>query len=52
MSGGIASLLIVGWISVGNEVMSVQGRLNYPRLPVNVSGCSPHVELEPEPTME
>lgn len=52
LTGGIASLVIMGWISVGNELMSIEGRLNYPTLPVNVSGCVPPLPPVAIPTME
>ncbi|XP_052133056.1 sodium-coupled monocarboxylate transporter 2-like [Frankliniella occidentalis] len=52
LTGGIASLIIMGWISVGNELMSIQGRLNYPTLPVKVSGCDPPLQATPSPTMD
>lgn len=50
--GAVTSLLVVSWLSVGAQVMSMEGRISYPRLPTNVTGCDPPVVPTPQPTTD
>lgn len=50
--GTVTSLVVVTWLSVGAQLMTMDGRINYPRLPTNVTGCVPAVEPTPQPPTE
>ncbi|KAK3913243.1 Sodium-coupled monocarboxylate transporter 2 [Frankliniella fusca] len=52
IAGAVTSLLVVSWLSVGSQVMSMEGRIYYPRLPTNVTGCDPPVSPTPQPTTD
>lgn len=47
--GAVTSLVVVSWLSVGAQIMSMDGRINYPRLPTNVTGCDPPVVPPTQP---
>ncbi|XP_034235263.1 sodium-coupled monocarboxylate transporter 2-like [Thrips palmi] len=50
--GTVTSLVVVTWMSVGAQLMAMDGRINNPRLPSNVTGCVPAVEPTPQPTTD
>lgn len=52
IAGALTSLAVVSWLSVGSQVMVMQGRIHYPHLPSNVSGCDPPVTPTEQPSTE
>jgi len=40
MTGGIAGLLLVGWMGIGAQVEAALGNVHFPTKPVSVTGCN------------
>jgi hypothetical protein len=40
MAGGLSSILLVAYISLGTQAQIAQGKISFPKKPFSVSGCS------------
>ncbi|CAB3225698.1 unnamed protein product [Arctia plantaginis] len=45
LTGGIASTLLVGWISLGTQAAMIRGEIVVPPKPVSVAGCTENTTL-------
>jgi len=41
MAGGLSSILLVAWISLGTQAQIARGKISFQKKPFSVSGCSP-----------
>lgn len=42
LTGGITSLIVVGWISIGTQINMAKGFIRFPQKPTSIEGCATH----------